>query len=479
MNAHDGISPPKKRFAEPHIFAILFVFIVLMALSSYFIPAGVYNRVAVDMPGGGSRMIVDAKSFHLVESNPVGLLGIFMSIPQGFTEAAAVIAVTFCVGGAFGVVKKTGAISVGVAALARKMSQKGIMIIPVLMVVFTLIAAFIGTQELSLVYVPIIMPLILALGFDSLTAAAVALCATTAGFTGAITNPFTVGIAQKIAEVPIYSGSAYRFLVLVVLTLSTIVYVMRYAAKVRRDPSKSLMNGIDANTTPCTSISGNAAEGENLKATLPQVLAGIAAFVLFIWMIWGVLAWKWEMIHMGGMLLAIGLVSGLLGGLNPNEICRAFEEGFGEVLLGAMIMGVARGVAVVMVQGQIIDTVIHSMAQMIQNIPPSINAVGMFFVQSGFNFLVSSGSGQAVITMPIMAPLADIVGVSRQVAILAFQLGDGLSNIIYPTSGYFMAVLAIAKIPWSRWLRFMLPLFILQSILGSIFLVAAQMMGWQ
>lgn len=465
----------KARFAEPHIFAILFFFIVLMALCTRIIPAGIYNRVPIEVEGS-TRMMVDPSSYHRVENTPVDLLGIFMSIPRGFTEAAAVIAVTFCVGGAFGVVKRTGAISIGVAALARRMSKRGILVIPVLMVVFSAIAAFIGTQELSLIYVPIILPLMLALGFDSITAAATALCATTAGFTGAITNPFTVGLAQKISDIPLYSGSSYRFLVLVVLTLSTVLYVMRYAGKVRKDPSKSLVREIDERWR-----AQFAAEGETTrtKATTREILAGVSAVLMFAWMIWGVLAWKWEMIHMAGMLLAIGLVSGILGGLNPNAICRAFEEGFGEVLLGAMIMGVARGVAVVMTQGQIIDTVIYYMAQMIQNIPPAVNAVGMFLAQTGFNFLVSSGSGQAVITMPIMAPLSDLVGVTRQVAILAFQLGDGLSNIIFPTSGYFMAVLALAKVPWDRWLRFMLPLFLIQALLGSGFLVVAQMIGWQ
>lgn len=170
----------KARFAEPHIFAILFFFIVLMALCTRIIPAGIYNRVPIEVEGS-TRMMVDPSSYHRVENTPVDLLGIFMSIPRGFTEAAAVIAVTFCVGGAFGVVKRTGAISIGVAALARRMSKRGILVIPVLMVVFSAIAAFIGTQELSLIYVPIILPLMLALGFDSITAAATALCATTAG----------------------------------------------------------------------------------------------------------------------------------------------------------------------------------------------------------------------------------------------------------------------------------------------------------
>lgn len=475
-NIQQNSAAKKSRFVEPHIFAILFFFIALMSACSYVIPAGVYNRVDIQMEGGGTRKVVDPNSYHVIESTPVSVLGVFMSIPKGFTEAAAVIAVTFCVGGAFGVVKRTGAIRLGVSALSRKMAKRGSLIIPVLMIAFAAIAAFIGTQELSLIYVPIILPLMLALGFDSMTAAATALCATTAGFTGAITNPFTVGIAQKIAEVPIYSGSAYRAVVLVTLTTVSILYVLRYAAKIKKDPSKGLMQDLDVEWHKQFA---DMESHEETKASGRQVLAGIAAIVMFVWMIWGVLAWKWEMIHMGGMLLAIGLVSGVLGGLNPNEICRAFDEGFGEVLLGAMIMGVARGVAVVMTEGQIIDTVIHSMAQLISGIPPAVNAIGMLIGQSAFNFLVSSGSGQAVITMPIMAPLSDLVGVSRQVAILAFQLGDGLSNIVFPTSGYFMAVLAIARVPWNRWLRFMFPLFVIQMAIGAGFLVFAQMTGWQ
>lgn len=467
-----GVTKKKRIFSEPHIFFILFLFIAIMAILSRVIPSGVYDRVPMEVEGG-VRMVIDPDSYHTVARTPVGLLDIFIAVPKGFAEAAVVIAITFCVGGAFGVLKKTGVISVAVAALSRKMSKRGIFIIPVLMTVFAIIAAFIGTQELSLIYVPIILPLVIALGFDSVTAAAIALCATTAGFTGAITNPFTVGIAQKIAGLPLYSGSVYRTWVLVILTCSSILYVLFYAYRVKKNPSASVVGDLESSLD-----NPKDSDFSDLKFSNRQILVGIASSFLFCLMIWGVLSWGWEMLHMGGMMLLIGFVAGILGGLNPNELCRAFEDGFSEVLLAAMIMGVARGVAVVMTQGQIIDSIIYGMAQVIKNIPPAINAIGMFFVQTFFNFFVASGSGQAVITMPIMAPLADVVGVSRQVSVLAFQMGDGLSNIMFPTSGYFMAVLALAKIPWTRWLRFMLPLFVIQATLSCVLLVFAQMIGW-
>lgn len=459
----------KNKFNMPHIYVILFTFIAFMAIMTYVIPAGSYNRVE----GPGGRMMVDATSYHAVEQTPVGLLDFFIAIPQGFVEAGWVVVLTFCVGGAFVVLKRTGAISVGVDALARKVSGKGIIIIPVLMTLFAVVDAFIGMPELCMVYVPVILPLALALGFDSITAAAIALCGSAAGFTAALTNPFTVAIAQKIAGLPLYSGLQFRIITLSVTLLIGIIFVWRYANKVKKNPESSIMYQEDQ-----IKRQGLVANGGVLEVTTKHKLAGISAAVIFIIMIYGVLKHQWDMPQIGGIFIAMGVVSGFLGGLNSKEICDAFTEGCKDVLVGALIVGIARGVAVVMTQGQIMDTIVYALGKVVSGMPGSITAVGMLLVQTLFNFLVPSGSGQTLITMPIMAPLADIVGVTRQTAVLALQYGDGLSNIFYPTSGYFMASLALAGIPWEKWAKFMLPLFLIWSGVGAVFLVIAQAIQW-
>jgi len=232
----------EKKSKVPHIFVILFAFIVLMTILTYIVPAGIYDRVPVE---GTSRMMIDGNSYHHVEKTPGGLLDLFIAIPQGFVEAGWVVVLTFCVGGAFMVVKKTGAISIGVDTLAKRLSKRGILVIPVLMVLFAVVDAFIGMPELCMVYVPVILPLMLVLGFDSITAAATALVGSAAGFTAALTNPFTVGIAQKIAGLPLYSGIKFRLITLIVTLIVGIIFVMRYASKVHKTPELSTMYELD------------------------------------------------------------------------------------------------------------------------------------------------------------------------------------------------------------------------------------------
>ncbi|NCC47343.1 MAG: YfcC family protein, partial [Bacteroidia bacterium] len=301
----------------PHIFVILFVFIFFMAVLTYLIPAGVFDRIPVE---GTSRMMIDPDSYHHVDRTPVGLLKLFVAIPQGFVEAGWVVVLTFCVGGAFVVVKETGAIALGVDSLAKKMSKRGILVIPVLMIVFAVVDAFIGMPELCMVYVPVILPLMLVLGFDSITAAATALIGSAAGFTAALTNPFTVAIAQKIAGLPLYSGIYYRLITLTVTLAVGIVFVMRYARKVKRDPKSSSMYELDQPRRENLLASDT---GEAIKATTRQKLAGVSAIGMFLVLIYGVLRYKWDMPEIGGIFIAMAIVSGLLGGLSSKQLCES------------------------------------------------------------------------------------------------------------------------------------------------------------
>ncbi|GLO61108.1 C4-dicarboxylate ABC transporter [Vibrio sp. MACH09] len=460
-----------KEFQIPHTFILLLIVGAIVAVLTHFIPAGEFVRIAA--PGG--RMMVDPSSYQIIESTPVGFMQFMVSIPKGFVEAGWIVALTFCVGGGFAVLRKTGVIEVSVNRVAARFSERGIIIVPILMFTFSMIDTFIGMPELCMVYVPIILPLMLALGYDSITACAIALAGSAAGFTAALTNPFTVAIAQKIAGLPLYSGAMFRAGFLVALVTIGAVYVARYAKKIKNNPEASDMYEEDLKNKEIL-LSGNTFQTTMTKR---QSYAGIAGIMLFFVLIGGVFTQGWDMPEIGAMFILIGVVSGVISGLSGNDICEGFVEGCRDVLVGALIIGVARSITVIMADAQIIDTIVNTLGNMLGGLPEQITALGMLAVQSFMNFLIPSGSAKTLITMPIMAPLADIIGITRQTAILALQIGDGLSNILWPTSGYFMATLAVAKVPWIKWTKFYLPLFLIWTTVGAGALILAYMINWQ
>jgi len=385
-----------------------------------------------------------------------------------------VIALTFAVGGGFFVLEKAGIITGAISTLARKMKNRGLLIIPILMVAFAACDCFVGMCELTMVYVPIILPLMLAMGFDSMTAAATALIGSQVGFTLALANPFTTLIGQKIAGLPLMSGWQYRLIMMVCFLTVAITYVCRYAKRVHSDPKSSTMYEIDINTRESLDTS----KLETAKLNTRQKLAGLAAVAIFVVMVYGVISWGWDMPQIGGSFVAIGIIGGLIAGLKGDEICAAFIEGSGNVLEGALIIGVSRGLAVVMSNAQITDTIIHSMAMGLQHVPGYLSALGMVVAQTIIEFFISSGSGQAVATMPIMAPLGDMIGVTRQTAVMACQFGDGLTNILYPVSGYFIATIGLAKVPYEKWVKFIMPLILIEWGMTAVFMVIAQAIKW-
>ena len=467
------IKEKRKSFEMPHIYVILFVFSAIAAVLTYLVPAGQYERV----PGPNGRTTIDPNSYQVIDSTPVGLVDFMTSIPKGLMDAGAVVFFTFMIGGMFMVLRRTGIIEIGVDKLTRRFASKTIVIIPVLMITFSLIATLIGTQELALVYVPVILPLMIALRFDSITAAGVALCATTAGFATGILNPINTGLGQQLSDLPVYSGMMLRSVAFVVITLVGIIYVTRYALKIRKNPALSLM-GDDKKEQQKRSLYQHNNSEKTLTATTRQKWASFAAFSFFGLLVWGVMTRGWFMMEMAGLFVIMGVVVGLIAGLKAEDICEGFNEGFRDVLVGAMICGIARAIAVILEDGQIMDTLVYSLGNLVGGFPAMFSAIGMFFAQLGLNFVIPSGSGQALVTMPIMAPLSDLVGVTRQTAVLAFQLGDGLGNILYPTSGYFMATLALAGVSWNKWVKFFLPLFAIWILISMGFLIFAQVTQW-
>lgn len=461
----------KKKFQLPHIYVILFTFSALAAIATYFIPAGQFERV----PGPDGRATIDPNSFTAVDSTPVGISDFLTVIPRGLIDAGEIVFFTFIIGGVFAVLKTTGIIEIVVDRLANRFAKNGLMLIAILTTVFAIVATVIGTPELSLVYIPVIMPLIIALGYDSIVAAAIALMGTVIGFTAGVLNPINVGLSHKIVGLPMFSGLEMR-LILFVISLSVGIYfIVRYAKKVKKDPLNSFVYEDDAEKRK---LYQNQEKMESRSMNSRQKYASIAILIFLGILVFGVLRLGWFMVEMAGLFIFMGIVVGLIAGLNATEISEAFTQGFRDVLMGAIIVGLARSVAVVLEDGQIMDTIVHSLGSLVGEMPAVLGAVGMYLVQLAISFIIPSGSGQALVTMPIMGPLAEIIGVTKQTAVLAFQLGDGFAHIMFPTSGYFMAALVIAGVSWQKWVRFYLPVFLVFSGIGVVTLIGAQLIQY-
>ncbi len=457
------------KFKIPHTYALLFFIIVIVALLTYVIPAGEFER-AVDPDTGRTFVVPD--TYHTVERSPVGFFGLFKAIPGGMEAAGYIIFFVLMIGGSFGILQATGAINAGIGAVVKKTQGKEKLIIPIIMIIFSLAGAILGAAEEMLPFYPIIIALSLALGFDTITGTAMVLLGAGAGFAGAFMNPFTVGIAQGISGLPLFSGIGYRLIVYVIILSVTIIYVYRYASKVQKNPElsptyeqdKKQHNSFDMNNLP--EFTGRH------KLVLIAFVIGLAILA------YGVVKLGFYITELTAMFLIIGIAAGILGGLGINTIAEEFVNGARELVYGALVIGLATSIMVVMKEGNIIDTVIYSLASAVQNLPPTLSAVGMFIVQSFINLIVPSGSGQAAVSMPIMAPMADVVGITRQSAVLAFQLGDGFSNVISPTSGYFMAALAIGGIAWDKWAKWMFPLFLIWSVIGAVLVSISVMINY-
>lgn len=465
------ITKKAKKFNMPHIYVILFIFGVIATISTYFIPSGQFRRIK----GPEGREMVDADSFHFISSKPVGIVDFISIIPKGLIEAGEIVFFTLIIGGMFMVLRKTGIIEIAVDKLARRFINQSVLIIPVLTTVFAIVATLIGTAELSLVYIPVIIPLIIALGYDSITATAIALCGTVVGFTVGVLNLINTGLAQKLSGIPVFSGIGLRIILFIVVLAVTIMFIMRYAQKIKNKPTLSSVYHADIEKRD---LYQNITNQEPILATNRQKLGIAVVLLFFVILVYGVISQGWFMIEMAGLFIIMGIIVGLVTGLSTQAICEAFNEGFKDVLMGAIIVGLARSIAVVLEDGKIMDTIVHGLGSVIDGATPTIAVVGMYAVQVAINFIISSGSGQALVTMPIMAPLADMLGITRQTAVLAFQLGDGFTHIFYPTSGYFMAALAIGGVSYTKWIRFFFPLFIIWGVISIITLIIAQLTGW-
>ena len=453
----------KKKFKVPHVYILLLALILICSVLSYIIPAGQYDMVTV-----GNRDVVDAETYHIVESTPVSLMQFLSAVPRGMTESAQIIFFIFIIGGAFAVLQETRAIEAGVGRLIKLLKGQTWVILPIIMLLFSLGAAVFGMSEETIPFIPIFVSLCLAMGYDSITGAAIVLCGAAAGYAGAFINPFTMQVAQGIAELPIFSGMWYRVIIFVVMVSVTAAFILAYANKIKKDPTKSLMYEIDKNRDDVYDLNNLKEFGIKEKLILLVFLGTI------ILLVYGVIQYGWYMDEIAALFLGMSMLVAIIARMGLNEYAMTLGKGMAEIASGALVVGFARGVLVVMTDGNILHTILHAAASLLTGLPAMVSAIGMYIFQCLLNFIVPSGSGQAAVSIPIMAPLGDLVGVTRQTACVAFQIGDGLSNIFTPTSGFFMAALAFAKIPWAKWAKWLLPLIGIQYALGAVFVIIAQ-----
>lgn len=457
------------KFKVPHTFVLLFGLIVLVAIATYIIPAGEYERV--ENPETGV-MEVDAESFQFIEQNPVSIPQIFTAIPTGMNEAAWIIFLIFIIGGAFGMINGTGAIESGISKVVVGLKDREKILIPATMFLFALGGASFGMAESTLVFIPIGVMLARRLGMDAITGMAMVVLGAAAGFTSGVLNPFTVGVAQGIAELPLFSGMAYRIIILIVYVAIGAAYVVWYGNRVKKDPTKSLVYELELEEK------GKMRPLDEVVFTKRHALVLLALLAGFGVIIYGVFN-EWSTgTDITATFIAMGIVAGLVGGNSVNKIAEDFVEGAKGLTYGALIVGLAYGLMVVLREGQIIDTVIYSVASVVSGMPAVLGGAAMYTVQMFINFFIPSGSGQAAVTMPIMAPIGDLIGMTRQSTVLAFHLGDGLSNYIYPTSGILMAGLSLANIPYTKWLKWFLPLFFIWYIVSCIFMVISVLINY-
>jgi uncharacterized ion transporter superfamily protein YfcC len=444
-------------FRFPHPLVLLVGFIMLAAALSYVLPAGQFARQKNEATG---REVVVPGSYQRVAATPVSPLDMLVDIPKGMADAAGVIFLIFLAGGAFTVLDQTGALRHGVDWLLARAHGREVLVIPVVSLLFATMGALENMGEEIVPLVPVLLVLMRRLGYPVITAVAASIGAAIVGAAFSPINPFQVGIAQKLAQLPLLSGGGYRLAFLLPAVALWIAGTMRHAIRHRVAPDVTVAD-----------VAADAAGGTRHGLVLLLLLVMFSIFG------YGVVALGWDFDQMGALFFVLGVGAGLLGGLGMSGTAEGFVTGFRDIAFSALLIGFARAIFVVLEQGHIVDTIVQGMSAPLANLPVTFSALGMMAVQTALHLPVPSVSGQATLTMPLFAPLADLIGMSRQVVVLAFQYAAGLCELITPTNGSLLAMLAICGVRFDQWLRFVWPLYALLLGLGVVGVVAGIWLG--
>ena len=537
-----------KKRKVPHTFVIVFCCILLAAMMTWFIKPGKYVEEQV----GNERVM----TFYYQDQLPEPYAAEFHAEPQtwqvfaalfkGFEKQSGIIVFILIVGGAFWILNKSKAIDTGIMAFLgftqklerrkwiRKIGVNNI-VITMVMLLFSLFGSVFGMSEETIAFTLIVIPLAISMGYDSIVGVCMVYVAAHIGFSGAMLNPFTIGIAQGIADIPLFSGIGYRFVCWVVLTIIGIVFVLLYAKKVKKNPKSSIVYEDDAywrgtENGERRTENGKLGEKEKLSvfrfpfsvpwwvfgivsallvycairypmttlsignsaSTLPLLPIGaglfliigffalrksVAYFILTMlfgtvyYLIVGVLGYGWYIMEIATLFLFMGVCSGFAIGKSASDIAKLFLEGMGDILSAAVVVGLAAGIVIVLQDGGVIDTILYGLSKSMSNLGAIASTEIMYGIQTLINIVIPSGSAKAAITMPIMAPFSDLIGISRQTTVMAFQFGDGFTNMITPTSGVLIATLGVARIPWEKWVRFIWKFILVLIVVGGLLLI--------
>ncbi len=516
----------------PHTYIIVFFIIILAAILTWFIPGGEYERHA-KMVNGVERTVIDKDSFNYVD-HEVQTWQIFSAFFNGFEMQAGIIVFILMIGGAFWIVNSSKAVDIGILSFlkfAEKLESNRVMkkigvhniIITMVMIVFSIFGAVFGMSEETIAFIVIIVPLAISMGYDSIVGLNMVFVAAGLGFAGAVLNPFTIGIAQGIADLPLFSGFGYRLFCWFVINAVGISWVLVYARKIKANPKKSLVYKTDeywrkrgaeniesvefytpksawvsfilvsvglvifSFTYPMTEMKIGMA-----SKVLPMIPVATGIFILsgilslrksvhfyilsllaftIVFLIIGVMGYSWYIMEIASLFFAMGFFSGIAMNYDGNEIVKQFLDGVRDIMSAALVVGLAGGILVILQDGRIIDTILHGIAGSMQGMGKLGTVSVMYVIQNFINIIIPSGSAKAALTMPVMAPFSDLVNLSRQATVMAFQFGDGFTNLITPTSPVLIGVLGVAKIPYDKWVKWVAPFILVLIILGWLLLI--------
>ena len=424
----------------PNTYVIIFALLVLCAVATWFVPGGQYLR-ADD----------GTVSYQSVDAVPQ-TWQVFSAVYHGFVKQAGIIIFILVVGGAFWLLNATGAVTAGISRFIARVGRRDKWVLVAITVLFSLAGAVFGMSEETIPFVGIVVPLVVSMGYDALMGMLIVYVASNIGFSAAFLNPFTVGIAQDMAGLPLFSGMGYRVFCWAVLTVLTALFVVIYAHRTRKAPAEAVRL-------------------EDIPLTTRQGWILIVLLLTVIALIVGVTVWEWYLPEITALFLGMGIVCGIIAGFGANRIAEELLAGAKDILSAALVVGFASGIIVILQDGHVVDSLLHGMQEGLDGTGPVASLSAMYGIQALINFLIPSATAKAAITIPIMAPFADMVGVSRQAMVLAFQFGDGFTNMVTPTSGVLIAALAMARIPYAKWVKWIWKGVAALLVIGWILLV--------
>jgi uncharacterized ion transporter superfamily protein YfcC len=462
-----GERTTQRGFRVPHTLVLLFGIMVVAWIATLLLPQGAFQTAPNEL---GRPMVVPG-TFTLAEERVVlPPWELFTAVPRAMADAQAIIFFLLIVGGAIAVLRATGTVDAALGWTLRRIGHSPALLIAIGTTIFAIGSSTLGASTEYIPFAAVLVALCLAMRMDAMTAIGIMVAGYGVGYGVAVLNPYTVIVAQDIAGVPPTSGLWFRLALFVPFVAIAIHHVWSYARRVQQDPSRSLMTGVQE--AQLAAVEDYPPLSRRHVAIL--VLTGLA----LVAMVYGIPVLGWYLVELGAIWLALAIGAGVVAGLSLDEMARRFTAGASDLAVVALLVGFARSIALLLEQGQVLHTIVHALSVPLQRVTPELSAVGMLIMQTLMNFFIPSGSGQAYATMPIMAPLADVVGVTRQVAVLAFQFGDGFSNMILPTNIVLMAILGVAGIPYDRWVRFVGPLLLKLMAAAAVALIIAVLIGY-